>query len=115
VVELSNKIKQELMGLVDMCNKVKIAIQLSIPRIEDGNNFGVSIQVRWSWRRTDRRLPKLTAGLRPADDPSRGEGARAGGHDRRAGPRRGQRVRDAGQHRQVLHGARQAVHQGTAA
>jgi len=46
VVELSNKIKQELMGLVDMCNKVKIAIQLSIPRIEDGNNFGVSIQVR---------------------------------------------------------------------
>ena len=29
-----------------MCNAVKIWIQLNIPRIEDGNNFGVSIQVR---------------------------------------------------------------------
>ena len=45
MVDIANKIKSELVGLIDMCNKVKIAIQLSIPRIEDGNNFGVSIQV----------------------------------------------------------------------
>ncbi len=32
------------MELVEMLNTVKIWIQLNIPKIEDGNNFGVSIQ-----------------------------------------------------------------------
>lgn len=29
---------------MEMCNTIKVWIQLNIPRIEDGNNFGVSIQ-----------------------------------------------------------------------
>jgi proteasome activator subunit 3 (PA28 gamma) len=37
-------IKNEVFQLIEMCNTVKIWIQLNIPRIEDGNNFGVSIQ-----------------------------------------------------------------------
>lgn len=31
--------------------QVKMWVQLLIPRIEDGNNFGVSIQVRHPWLR----------------------------------------------------------------
>lgn len=37
-------IKDEVLQLIEMCNHVKIWIQMNIPRIEDGNNFGVSIQ-----------------------------------------------------------------------
>jgi len=37
-------LKKEIVGLIEMINTVKIWIQLNIPRIEDGNNFGVSIQ-----------------------------------------------------------------------
>jgi len=37
-------LKKELLGMIKTCNMVKIWIQLNIPRIEDGNNFGVSIQ-----------------------------------------------------------------------
>jgi len=37
-------LKKELLGMIKICNLVKIWIQLNIPRIEDGNNFGVSIQ-----------------------------------------------------------------------
>jgi len=37
-------LKKEILGLIEMINTVKIWIQLNIPRIEDGNNFGVSIQ-----------------------------------------------------------------------
>ena len=31
---------------VDDCNLLKMWIQLLIPKVEDGNNFGVGIQVR---------------------------------------------------------------------
>lgn len=36
---------QEVMELIHMVQTIKIWIQLNIPKIEDGNNFGVSIQV----------------------------------------------------------------------
>jgi hypothetical protein len=39
-----NRIKGEILELVEAANAVKLWIQLNIPRIEDGNNFGVSIQ-----------------------------------------------------------------------
>jgi hypothetical protein len=41
---LSNKIRFEIVEFLDILEKVKLFIELSIPRIEDGNNFGVSIQ-----------------------------------------------------------------------
>eukprot|EP01116_Phalansterium_solitarium_P006097 TRINITY_DN18411_c0_g1_i1.p1 TRINITY_DN18411_c0_g1~~TRINITY_DN18411_c0_g1_i1.p1 ORF type:complete len:240 (-),score=55.59 TRINITY_DN18411_c0_g1_i1:908-1627(-) len=44
VAELCTLLKKELLEMIEMCNTVKIWIQLNIPRIEDGNNFGVSIQ-----------------------------------------------------------------------
>lgn len=37
-------LKLELLELVDMTAAVKLWLQLNVPRIEDGNNFGVSIQ-----------------------------------------------------------------------
>lgn len=37
-------LKMEVLELVDMVGIVKLWLQLNIPRIEDGNNFGVSIQ-----------------------------------------------------------------------
>ncbi|EDV26701.1 uncharacterized protein TRIADDRAFT_22387, partial [Trichoplax adhaerens] len=42
--ELIDDIKPQIRTLIEKCNCVKIWIQLLIPRIEDGNNFGVSIQ-----------------------------------------------------------------------
>lgn len=42
--ELINKIKPKIMDLMDSTNSIKMWIQMNIPRIEDGNNFGVSIQ-----------------------------------------------------------------------
>eukprot|EP01134_Creolimax_fragrantissima_P007585 CFRG7585T1 len=44
VISLLKVLKMEILQLVEFCNTVKIWIQLNIPRIEDGNNFGVSIQ-----------------------------------------------------------------------
>lgn len=44
IVEILPYLKKELLQLIEMINDVKIWIQLNIPRIEDGNNFGVSIQ-----------------------------------------------------------------------
>ncbi len=41
---MQQTLKKEVMELVEMLNTVKIWIQLNIPKIEDGNNFGVSIQ-----------------------------------------------------------------------
>jgi len=44
IVDLLTILKREILDLIEMINTVKIWIQLNIPRIEDGNNFGVSIQ-----------------------------------------------------------------------
>lgn len=44
IVKTLKVIKMEILQLIEYCNAVKIWIQLNIPRIEDGNNFGVSIQ-----------------------------------------------------------------------
>jgi len=44
ILDLLAIIKREILELIEMINTVKIWIQLNIPRIEDGNNFGVSIQ-----------------------------------------------------------------------
>jgi len=37
-------LKREVLDLIEDAGTVKVWIQLNIPRIEDGNNFGVSIQ-----------------------------------------------------------------------
>lgn len=37
-------LKDEVLELVEMASVVKLWLQLNVPRIEDGNNFGVSIQ-----------------------------------------------------------------------
>jgi len=44
ILELINMVKPEIRELIDNANKVKMWITYLIPRIEDGNNFGVSIQ-----------------------------------------------------------------------
>ncbi|KAG2471322.1 proteasome activator complex subunit 3-like [Polypterus senegalus] len=44
LVEIIEKVKPEIRTLIEKCNTVKMWVQLLIPRIEDGNNFGVSIQ-----------------------------------------------------------------------
>lgn len=44
IVKIISILKPEIQTLMEKCNLVKMWIQLNIPRIEDGNNFGVSIQ-----------------------------------------------------------------------
>ncbi|TKS92319.1 Proteasome activator complex subunit 3 [Collichthys lucidus] len=44
LVDLIEQVKPEIRTLIEKCNTVKMWVQLLIPRIEDGNNFGVSIQ-----------------------------------------------------------------------
>jgi len=44
IVELIDELKPHIRQLVEDTNLLKMWIQLLIPRIEDGNNFGVSIQ-----------------------------------------------------------------------
>eukprot|EP01114_Cavostelium_apophysatum_P019206 TRINITY_DN6125_c0_g1_i1.p1 TRINITY_DN6125_c0_g1~~TRINITY_DN6125_c0_g1_i1.p1 ORF type:complete len:249 (+),score=56.87 TRINITY_DN6125_c0_g1_i1:119-865(+) len=44
IMDMLGILKKEILELIEVINTVKIWIQLNIPRIEDGNNFGVSIQ-----------------------------------------------------------------------
>ncbi|OSD06246.1 proteasome activator pa28 REG alpha/beta subunit [Trametes coccinea BRFM310] len=43
-VDLHEQLKREFEILANLCDKVKLWINLSMPKIEDGNNFGVQIQ-----------------------------------------------------------------------
>jgi len=38
-------LKPDIRTLIEKCNTVRMWVTLLIPKIEDGNNFGVSIQV----------------------------------------------------------------------
>ena len=40
-----DKLKKEFNELVEAAINVKIWVALNIPKVEDGNNFGVSVQV----------------------------------------------------------------------
>nr|UCK81619.1 proteasome activator complex subunit 3 [Arenicola marina] len=44
IVELVDVVKPKIREIIDHCNQVKMWIAYLIPRIEDGNNFGVGIQ-----------------------------------------------------------------------
>ncbi|KCV71288.1 hypothetical protein H696_02234 [Fonticula alba] len=44
VRELLESIKLEINEQLDICDAIKIWVQLNVPRIEDGNNFGVEVQ-----------------------------------------------------------------------
>lgn len=44
LIRLIDMIKPEIKDVIETCEKIKMWISLLIPRIEDGNNFGVSIQ-----------------------------------------------------------------------
>jgi len=43
-MEMKNQLRKEANTLVDNVTTIKLWIHLSIPRIEDGNNFGVQVQ-----------------------------------------------------------------------
>ncbi|XP_036090616.1 proteasome activator complex subunit 3-like [Rousettus aegyptiacus] len=44
LVELIERVKPEIELLREKCSTVRMWVQLLIPKVEDGNNFGVSIQ-----------------------------------------------------------------------
>jgi len=44
IVETTEILRGELLAMVNNVDTVKLWIQLNVPRIEDGNNFGVSVQ-----------------------------------------------------------------------
>jgi len=44
LIHLIDLIKPEIKDVIETCEKIQMWISLLIPRIEDGNNFGVSIQ-----------------------------------------------------------------------
>jgi len=44
VVESTEVLRTELLAMVSNADTVKLWIQLNVPRIEDGNNFGVGVQ-----------------------------------------------------------------------
>jgi hypothetical protein len=46
ITEILDMLKKELLIFLEYLNVVKLWIQLNVPRIEDGNNFGVGIQVK---------------------------------------------------------------------
>uniref|UniRef100_H2ZYT4 Proteasome activator complex subunit 3 n=1 Tax=Latimeria chalumnae TaxID=7897 RepID=H2ZYT4_LATCH len=67
LVDIIERVKPEIRTLIEKCNTVKMWVQLLIPRIEDGNNFGVSIQEAvWASNRTviDRAAADLIQSFR---------------------------------------------------
>mmetsp|Transcript_1762 Transcript_1762/g.2382 ORF Transcript_1762/g.2382 Transcript_1762/m.2382 type:complete len:210 (+) Transcript_1762:67-696(+) len=44
VLELFSIIKQQVNEMIDLLGEVKLWVRLNIPKIEDGNNFGVGVQ-----------------------------------------------------------------------
>eukprot|EP00731_Ephydatia_muelleri_P034777 Em0076g10a len=44
LVEVTNFLKPEIVECIDKCNLIKLWVELLIPKIEDGNNFGVGVQ-----------------------------------------------------------------------
>ncbi|KAF7456496.1 putative subunit of proteaseome activator complex [Cryptosporidium felis] len=44
IKELVSYVKQEVSELIEMVSSIKLWVQLNIPQIQDGNNFGVGIQ-----------------------------------------------------------------------
>ncbi|XP_077978087.1 proteasome activator complex subunit 3-like [Glandiceps talaboti] len=44
ILSMVETLKPSICTLIDKCNLIKMWVQLSIPKIEDGNNFGVSVQ-----------------------------------------------------------------------
>merc|ERR1712025_1127734 len=44
LIELIDEIKPEISTLMERCATIRIWITLLIPKIEDGNNFGVGVQ-----------------------------------------------------------------------
>ena len=45
VAKMISEIKPKIVELVEAANLLKMWVTFLIPRIEDGNNFGVSVQV----------------------------------------------------------------------
>jgi len=43
-IELMATLRKEVMDMVDIFGTIKMYIQLNIPKIEDGNNFGSCLQ-----------------------------------------------------------------------
>jgi proteasome activator subunit 3 (PA28 gamma) len=46
ILKLQDIIREECTQLTDSCDKVRLWVNLTMPKIEDGNNFGVEIQER---------------------------------------------------------------------
>ncbi|XP_060112776.1 proteasome activator complex subunit 1 [Heteronotia binoei] len=44
IMALLNRIKPEIQGAKEKMNVISLWLQLQVPRIEDGNNFGVAVQ-----------------------------------------------------------------------
>lgn len=44
IVEMKERVARDALELIEMVGTVRLWIQLNVPRIEDGNNFGVAIQ-----------------------------------------------------------------------
>lgn len=45
IVTEHEALKVEITTLIEACSLLKLWLELHIPRIEDGNNFGVSVKV----------------------------------------------------------------------